>query len=292
MSLGLYLGVPVSGGSSDVSLLGLYPGATAAYALNRLSDDYLGPAIKVRRSSDNAELDIYFDSHGNANQAQLLNFVGSSSSYIKTWYDQSGNDNHAVQSIEASQPAIVSNGSAITAANGLLGNNYDGSDDYHPANSIASILSGVDQTMTIFTVAKTNNLALSNKVVAGFARSTDNITLCWVGGTSSEMTLDERDDANVGISLASGTLTSNITLITGFTNGNSRAVYGNGNELMTETTDLGQKTLDTFSIARVSRNSPAGYWSGSIHCVIVYPNDQRNNRIAIENALNSFWQAY
>jgi hypothetical protein len=87
------------------------PGAIGAYALTRLKA-FATKCLRVRRSSDNAETDIGFI--GNSlDTAALLSFVGSGNGYVSVWYDQSGLDNHLVQSTAASQPQIVNNG-AIT----------------------------------------------------------------------------------------------------------------------------------------------------------------------------------
>ena len=48
-----------------VYLFDNYSGALFAYSLRQLAFDYTGPAIKVRRSSDDTEQDIYFDDLGN-----------------------------------------------------------------------------------------------------------------------------------------------------------------------------------------------------------------------------------
>jgi hypothetical protein len=48
------------GGSAFVGLLDDYPTAAAAYSLRKLRNGYSGNAIRVRRSSDNAELNIGF----------------------------------------------------------------------------------------------------------------------------------------------------------------------------------------------------------------------------------------
>jgi len=58
-------------------LLDTYPNASAAYSLRKLSSSYQGPAIRVRRSSDNQEQDIYFDSLSNLDTNSLTSFVGS-----------------------------------------------------------------------------------------------------------------------------------------------------------------------------------------------------------------------
>jgi len=84
-------------------------GASAAYSLRRLGL-YNGPAIRVRRSSDNAEQDIGFTAAGDLDTVALLAFVGVNSGFVTTWYDQSGNAHHAIQATAAQQPRIVNAG--------------------------------------------------------------------------------------------------------------------------------------------------------------------------------------
>lgn len=86
----------------------------AAFSLRKLRLAYTGPAIRVRRTSDNTEQDINFTSQGDLNITQLLSFVGTGSGFVSIWYDQSGNSLNATQTNAASQPTIVSSGSIIT----------------------------------------------------------------------------------------------------------------------------------------------------------------------------------
>ena len=97
------------GGVAGTLLLDLYPGAAAAYSLRQLSTAYTGPAIQVRRSSDDTLQDIGFVD-GNLDTASLLSFVGSGNGFVKTWYDQSGNSINAIQGTASKQPIIVSSG--------------------------------------------------------------------------------------------------------------------------------------------------------------------------------------
>jgi hypothetical protein len=108
-------------------LLDKYPDAAAAYGLRLLRSAYLGPAIKVRRDSDNATKDIGF-SGDNLDTATLLAFAGSQTVTVDTWYDQSGGGNDATQSTNASQPTIV-NGGVLSTVNGKPALDFDGSDD-------------------------------------------------------------------------------------------------------------------------------------------------------------------
>ncbi len=123
--IGIGLGVarrPSSGGGGAAPFVGLldtYSGAAAAYSLRKLRSAYSGSAIRVRRSSDNAEQDIGFTALGNLDESALTTFCGSSNGFVTTWYDQSGNANNAVQTTASNQPQIVIAGSMYTNINGF-----------------------------------------------------------------------------------------------------------------------------------------------------------------------------
>jgi hypothetical protein len=106
---------PSSGGGTPAPsyLLDTYSGAAVAYSLRKLSSTYNGSAIRVRRSSDNTEMNIGFNSDGSLNTSALLTFVGGGSGYVTTWYDQSGNKKNATRTVASDQPIIVSSGSIV-----------------------------------------------------------------------------------------------------------------------------------------------------------------------------------
>jgi hypothetical protein len=89
----------------------------AGFGLRRLSFNYGGPPIRVRRSSDNDEADIGFTAAGVLDQTALLAFANSASAFVRTWYDQSAQQNHAIQTVAEAQPIIV-NAGVLTQAGG------------------------------------------------------------------------------------------------------------------------------------------------------------------------------
>lgn len=109
-------------------LLDLYPNAAAAYSLRKLRNSYTGSAIRVRRSSDNAEQDIVFDINGNLDTASLTAFCSGTNGFVTTWYDQSGGLNNATQTTAVNQPQIVNSGNLITT-NGKAALSFDGNND-------------------------------------------------------------------------------------------------------------------------------------------------------------------
>jgi Alpha-L-arabinofuranosidase B, catalytic len=92
-------------------ILDQYPGAYAAYSVRRLWSEYNGPIMTVRRSNDNATLDIGWDAQGNLDTGSLTTFVGANSGFVTTWYDQSTNDYHLTQNTNNRQARIIISGS-------------------------------------------------------------------------------------------------------------------------------------------------------------------------------------
>lgn len=86
-------------------------------------------AVRVRRSSDDAEQDIGFI--GNAlDTSALASFVGAGSGFVTTFYDQAGNGYHLTQSTPSKQPSIVNAGTY----GGIV--SWDGTDDAMSAASV------------------------------------------------------------------------------------------------------------------------------------------------------------
>lgn len=88
----------------------------AAYGTRQIVSTYTGPLIKVRRDSDDAELDINAKSDGSLDTSALRAHVGSGNGYVTTRYDQIGSNDEA-QAIDAQQPIIVTSGMVETVGN-------------------------------------------------------------------------------------------------------------------------------------------------------------------------------
>lgn len=74
-----------------------YQYLNGAYALKKLFSEYEGVHLRIRRSTDDQEVDLTFDKYGNV--IIPLNYdtwIGASSAYVVKWYDQSGNERHAI----------------------------------------------------------------------------------------------------------------------------------------------------------------------------------------------------
>jgi len=96
-------------------LLDTYP-AAVAYSLRKLSGGYAGAAIRVRRSSDDAEQDIGFNGN-DLDEASLLNFVGAGNGLVTTIYDQGGAGFNFTHTAPVRQGRIVNSG-VVNTLNG------------------------------------------------------------------------------------------------------------------------------------------------------------------------------
>jgi hypothetical protein len=104
-------------------LLDAYPTASFGYSFRKLRAAYAGSAVRIRRSSDNAEADIGF-SGNNFDTASAATHIGGGSGFIVTWYDQSGNALDITNSTSAEQPTYNATGLASKPALSVDGGDY------------------------------------------------------------------------------------------------------------------------------------------------------------------------
>jgi hypothetical protein len=88
----------------------VYTQAVGAYALRRLFGAYTGAQVRLRRSTDNVEVDVTFDKYGHPVNFDVEGWLGGATGYVTTWYDQSGNGNNVTQATAGSQPILTAPG--------------------------------------------------------------------------------------------------------------------------------------------------------------------------------------
>ena len=273
MGIDLRLGPrKVGGGSASFVLDGI--STAGAFSVRRLRSAYTGSAIRVRRSSDDLELDIGFTGAGNLDTTALLAHTGASSGFITTWYDQSGNSRDVTQATNANQPLIV-NAGAINLINSRPYLAFDGTAQ-HLIRTSAFVFAIGSNSQTI--VTRSSSPLVDRRVVAE-GRSSSNNPLYTIiqnaSATASQLGVFIRNDASVTLFsgvLASGAFSSSPTVLTsqdittaveGFVNGTS----GGSNAY----TRSGVLTLDRFAIGALIRSTTGSFYPGDISEVIVGP---------------------
>ena len=95
----------VGGGGNVIPMLIDQVGVSSvgAYSFKQLTASYTGPVVKVRRSSDDEELDFTAAQV----ESELEAFLDGTQGYCSCMYDQSGNARHIVQANSADQPEVM-----------------------------------------------------------------------------------------------------------------------------------------------------------------------------------------
>lgn len=275
-------------GEATALLLDLYPGASAAYSLIKLSSTYTGDAIRVRETASglNNEQDIGFDVDGNLDTAALLSFTGAGDGFITIWYDQSGNADNIIQSAAADQPQIVSSGSIIIDGDGIIAPSYDGVND-------DMLLSGTPfafstDSMSLFMVAK----ALGNNQNAfNLADTNDYFAATYGRSTPGQLVVGYYEDGGLVNESIEGTAGVDKHLLsTIFTRGTtSLAGWINGSAMTNPATGLLRANFNTNVIG--SRGG-AYELNGTIQLMVIYDSDQTANRSGIETIINNDYSIY
>jgi hypothetical protein len=270
-------------------LLDNYTGASAAYSLRRLSDFYGGSAIRVRRSSDNTEQNIGFDTSNNLDTTSLLSFCGAGNGFVTTWYDQSGNSRDISQSTAANQPQIVNNGSLITL------------------NSKTTIQFNNTQLLTrsSFNVTSVSIFTLLNKYAAesygGYIRnvtSTGNsfaivssLPPTWV---SQCVAFVNGVDVKINPTSRSGakTLPTNQYLENWIYNDTVKKLYENNTDITTTTGQINWGGNLNFTLGSIDYAGNAANNKVEIQELLIYDLDQSSNRTGISSNINSYYSIY
>ena len=244
-------------------LLDAVPGAAAAYSLRQLSNAYTGPVVTVRRSSDDAEEDF---KASEIDDGTLTAFCGAGDGFVKTWFDQSGNANHAVAPADTNEPQVVDSGGVVTEE-GNPALQFDGTNSYLLMNSTATLV-------TAFIVAA--NKATTNAVQYAVGGVTSGVIL---NGT---LTIYNNICVYDGVLIAKkpGAGDSSQHLIVSVSQISGTSLYVDGALAATGATS----TLTAGAIG-TRPDSLALKANGTIQELIIYPSDQTANRQLVEGNL-------
>tara|TARA_R110002124_G_scaffold148927_9_gene314597 strand:- start:1736 stop:2668 length:933 start_codon:yes stop_codon:yes gene_type:complete len=143
-----------------VYLLDLYVGAAVGFSFIKLRAAYSGSCVRVRRSSDNTELDIGFNSIFFDSDA-LAAFCGASDGFVVKLYDQSLNGNDLEQTTAALQPKIYDSLTGIVLINGLPG-------FFHNESYLENATKTAASTSTIFITGNIDTSDTTNASYVGY----------------------------------------------------------------------------------------------------------------------------
>jgi hypothetical protein len=279
------------GHSVSTPILDTYSGSLAAYSLRKLKTGATS-SVRVRRSSDNSEQNIGFNSIGELDTSALLSFVGSGNGFVKTLYDQSGSGLNMTQTTAARQPQIVSSGVLITSE-GRVAMQYDGLDDY--MINFNSNFSGEDKSITTVNVVDVLTAKYSEILSMGYSSSGTGLEFFTnlILGSATQYYAGKRDNGGNIKTTSFGVVTTGIQLLTSYSSGTTNNARKNGSLILSNyDVNVGNITIDNISIGALVRNGIGGYSNIKSMEVIIYPSDKSSSISGIENAINSYYNLW
>jgi len=259
------------GAAPFVGLLDSYSGAGVAYSLRQLSSSYSGDAIRVRRASDNAELNIGFVAN-ELDTASLTTFCSGTNGFVTTWYDQSGNARNAVETVAVNQPKIYDSILGVVLTNGKPAMTFDGVND-----GLISSLGSVTN-FTAFNVVQQQTLQSAYRSYYGGANIFRNVMgqepgfKYYIQGANQFISPETRNlNQNLFYSLFNGALSE---------------LQINANLYS------GSITAATTNNMYICRSFYGEFANANYQEFILYNSNQSSNRIGINTNINDYYGIY
>jgi len=252
------------------------------FSLRRIRSSYTGYCIEVRRSSDNATLNIGFDSSGYLDISTLLSFVGSGSGYVKTWYNQSTLLQDAIQLTNANQPNIVNNGTLRTEG-GKACIFFDGIND-----SLMVTTATLNTYISMYAVCKCT--IAKPFLFEHSANANTNSGFYFYGTNNASWFFNRFSVIHYAYGVSNWTGSSRIlaTLIYNSTQQNfyKNGVLGNNGGIVNS---LRPNTSISTSFNIFSRNGTLIFGEGSLQEIIIYNDTTGSNRTITESNILNYW---
>ncbi len=288
MSTGIGIGIAgnvfqtragLSSGGGSTLLLDLY-GAdiTAAYSIRKLRTAYTGPAMRIRRLSDNVEQDIGFDSNGDLDTAAITFFVGANSASVVTWYEQSGqaSDWNLTQPTTTRQPRITDASGNIFTVNGkpAIDDTNSGGVRMRFDTSFGQAPSAISQPLHTFSVVQYPNTA--DRILFD-GQSSDCLISAYYGGVYR---------MRAGTAVTTGTTQTNTqVLVDGSFNDTSSYLFEN-NVSQGSNLNIGTNGIVSFFLMGQNRSF------GQTQEFLIYGADVTTNRSNIADNINTYYSIY
>ena len=272
---------------SFVGLLDLYPNAAAAYSVRKLRTLYTGSAIRVRRSSDNAEQNIGFTGANVLDTSALTSFCSGTNGFVTTWYDQSGNARNATQTTAGNQPQIVSSGSVILE-NGKPSVRFDGSDDVLSVGDfdLYSNTNGQSVIAIFKSLTVTTNKIIIAKYHAGQSKRQWDLA-------NENYNVQEIATSFTANNLATGVNTQTQQLFFGnWIPATSTILYQNSTNVYSAVTSATDISTTDAPVLIGKSGDTSSELNANIQEIIVFNFSQSSNRTGIESNINTYYAIY
>jgi hypothetical protein len=286
---------------SFVGLLDSFSGASAAYSLRKLSSSYTGNAVRIRRVSDDVEVDVGFSGNsvstsspitnvsgdgGDTSATTLGGFItegGNQDATVTTWYDQSGNSRNAPQSTTGEQPIIASSGVLETDANGKPTILFDGTDD--DLDLPTTVMSSLD-SVSAFNVCSSSNTS-DTRIALGLSRSQGSAKRHYLPVQNNDQFFHNYDAPFVPSSQKLSDVDTNQHLFSSVAGASTAKGFFDGGEAK-----FSQSSVSTYAsntAGGIGSTNGTANWQGDISEIIIYNSDQTSDFDAINTKIKSYY---
>jgi hypothetical protein len=210
-------------------------------------------------------------------------YTSSNAGYVARWYDQSGNNRHATQSVGANQPLIVLSGSTITV-------NSKPSTYFNNSNTVGMNFSSIStQNYTVLWVSKKDTTAATASIIlagapGGGTYMGDNVDNA--GNPSSYTNQPAIDLARGNTSPSGGEVFQHLAYLN---RRNSNQAVGQYNSSSNAYANFASSDAFITSIANYGSNYN---YVGNIQEIIIHASDQSSNREAMSYGINNYYNIY
>lgn len=273
-----------------------YPGAEAAYSVRLLSSTYAGNCIRVQRSSDSTQQDIGFDANGFLDTTALETFRnGSSTLYVTTWYDQSGNAENLVQNTVGDMPKIYYSGNYVTAG-GKEAIHFIGAEGTYMTNNYSFQVSNdtsyfIVNTPTISPAAQDGGILQMQEDMGGGLYTVNSIGFR-DGGYFCR--LNPNGSGNTSLNGFDTTSTSQnlMSTIIDYSGVSNTFYYNNSTKTDVNAARSNTGTGDTLTVGSTADPSANLFTTLMLQELIFYPSNQSANVSDIHSNINDYYSLY
>lgn len=265
-------------------LLDTYTGAAAAYSVRKLSKDYTGNCMRIRRDSDQSTQDIGFDSAGDLDTAAIATFCTGAFGYVTRWYDQSGNGNDATQNTVSAQPIIYDRvAAAVVTENGKPAVDFDGSDDGLQ----------IDYTSTFTNVSAWSVHTGTNGSVISTYNPLGGVKHFWAHDmNSNQYRMIIRNTASTLVQIKTGTTSDTQVLQNTIYDRATLEVAIDGGTAASAAGALGDIATPSTGIGIGYAPNGTLFFNGNLQEILIYNSDESSNRTGIETNINTYFSIY
>ena len=280
-------------------------GVDAAYSVRKLFNDYTGYAMRVRRSTDNTELDIGFTNFNKLDETSIISFCGGIGTVgtVVAWYDQSGNGYTAgVNNIAygVSYPVIYTSGaiSRLLESNGAPAIGFNSN-----SGLICTTTSPNFDFNSVFVTECHNNTPLDSKNQRIYSKRNSDILLSVLqpgGGSTQNNYTYKRGNASLTVSTTPDQTfltTKNIIDVTNVTTVNADIRGNNVLQQVTVSSTGAPQNNANFALGigtNVNNVPPSGgnYFSGRMSELIIYNTDMQVYRQSIIDNMDYYYNTF